>query len=359
MDDQRFMERAIRLALQPGFTSPNPRVGAVFVRDGAILGEAAHEGRGHPHAESAALASVHGARGATCYVTLEPCSHHGRTPPCAAALVEAGVVRVVAALEDPDRRVAGRGFDYLRSHGVVVEVGLLAREAGHMNAAYLHQRRTGRPLITLKLALTLDGRLAARDGSSVWISGDESRRVVHARRQEVDAVLVGAGTVMTDDPALTVRDVPAARQPARVIVDSTGRTDPTAAVFRARGEVIIATTNRAPHDRQTMWKEAGAEVLVLRAGQRGVDLRALVDELARRAWLEVMCEGGGELATALLREDLVDRLELYSGAVMVGRGGADIGELGVPSLAEAPRFRLVTHERLGDDLRAVYAKERE
>ena len=357
MDDERFMRRAIELSLGPGFTSPNPRVGAVLVRDGVVIGEAAHEGLGHPHAESVALASAGVATGATCYVTLEPCSHHGRTPPCAPALVEAGVTRVVAALEDPDPRVTGRGFDFLMTHGVEVEVGLLAQEARDMNVAYLHQRRTGRPLVTLKLALTLDGRLAAKDRSSMWITGKQARSIVHARRQEVDAVLVGAGTVAADDPSLTARAVPARRQPARVVVDSSGRTDPGAAVF-GPGEVVIATSDRCPHDRQVGWKEAGAEVIVLPTAGRGVDLRALIDELARRSWLEVMCEGGGELATALLRDDIVDRVEVFHGAVMVGSGGPEVGDIGIPSLDEGRRFRLVAHQRLGDDLRAVYERVR-
>jgi diaminohydroxyphosphoribosylaminopyrimidine deaminase/5-amino-6-(5-phosphoribosylamino)uracil reductase len=356
VDDERFMSRAIQLALEPAFTSPNPRVGAVIVRDGAVIGAAAHEGSGKPHAENAALAAAGDATGATCYVTLEPCAHHGRTPPCAPALVEAGVARVVAAIEDPDERVAGGGFEYLRSHGVRVDVGTLAIEAEDMNAGYLHQRRNGTPLVTVKLAFTLDGRLAAEDGSSVWITGDEARALVHRRRQEVDAVMVGAGTVIADDPSLSVREIPAQRQPARVIVDSSGRVDASASVFRAGAEVIVATTDASHHDRHVAWKEAGAEVLVLPSRDGGVDLRALMEELARRPWIEVMCEGGGELATSLLRDDLAGRMEIYYGAVLVGRGGPDIGSLGVGSLAEAPRFRMVTHERLGDDLRAVYAR---
>ena len=358
MDDERYMARAIELALAPAFTSPNPRVGAVLVNDGDVIAEAAHAGPGTPHAENAALSTVGDARGATCYVTLEPCAHHGRTPPCAPALVDAGITRVVAALEDPDDRVGGRGFAYLRDHGVDVSVGVLEQEASDMNVAYLHQRRTGRPLVTVKLALTIDGRLAAPDGSSVWITGDEARAVVHRRRHEVDAVMVGAGTVLADDPELTVRDVPARRQPARVVVDSSGRVDVNASVFRSGAEVVIATTESAGHDRHVAWKEAGAEVLVLpRAPRGGVDLVALTSEVARRGWLEIMCEGGGELATSLVRDGVADRLEIYHGAVAVGRGGPDIGDLGIASLSGAPRFRLVTHERLGNDLRAVYERE--
>lgn len=357
MGDERFMRRAIELARQPEFTSPNPRVGAVLVREGHVIGAAAHEGPGHPHAESAALAAADDARGATCYVTLEPCAHHGRTPPCAPALVDAGIVRVVAAIADPDPRVSGKGFGYLKKHGVELEVGVLAQEARDVNVAYLHQRRTGRPLITLKLALTLDGRLGARDGSSKWITGAEARAKVHARRQEVDAVMVGAATVAADDPLLTVRNVSARRQPARVVLDSSGRTDPGAALFASPGRVLMATTDASPHERQTAWKEAGAEVVVLPSTNDAVDLTALVAELAKRSWLEVMCEGGGELATSLLREDFVDRIELYQGAVVVGSGGPGVGDIGVESMENAPRFRLVAHERLGNDVRSVYEKE--
>ena len=357
MSDERHMRRAIELALAPGFTSPNPRVGCVLVRDDAVIGEGAYRGLGNAHAEAAALSDAGDARGATCYVTLEPCGFHGRTPPCADALVEAGVTKVVAAMEDPDVRVSGRGFAILREAGIEVVTGVLSREAAAMNPAYLHQRRTGRPLVTVKLALTLDGRLAASDGSSQWITGDAARAVVHRRRREVDAVMVGSGTVVADDPSLTVRDVPTERQPARVILDSSGRTEPSAGVFASGADVLIATTDAAPHDRQVAWKEAGAEVLVLPSKDGAVDLSALVQELARRDWLEVMCEGGGELATSLLRDDLADRLELFYGAVVVGTGGPDIGDIGISSLTDAPRFRLVTHERLGDDLRAVYERE--
>ena len=357
MDDERPMRRAIEIARGPAFTSPNPRVGAVLVRDGRILSEGAHEGAGTPHAEAVAIAGGGDVSGATCYVTLEPCSHHGRMPPCAPAIVEAGITRVVAAIEDPDPRVSGGGVAYLRDRGVEVVVGVLEREASDLNAPYLHHRRTGRPLVTLKLALTLDGRAAAADGSSRWITGAESRREVHRRRREVDAVMVGAGTVVTDDPSLTVRDVPATRQPARVVLDPSGRVDPSARVFSDEGEVIVLTTERSGHDRHVAWKEAGAEIVVLPEKDGRVDLGALVERFATTGWLEVMCEGGGELATALLRADLVDRLELYTGPVLAGSGGPDIGDLGIATLDAAPRFRLVSVDRFENDIRAMYVKE--
>src|SRR5918992_4105882 len=239
-DDELFMGRALELARSWPHTSPNPRVGAIVVRSGAVVAEGRHEGAGTPHAEMRALDGVDAA-GATLYVNLEPCDHHGRTPPCAPAIAAAGVARVVAAHEDPDPRVRGRGFAALARHGIEVTTGVLAAKAERTNAAYLHHARTGLPLISLKLASSLDGRLAARDGSARWITGPLTRARVHARRAEVDAVMVGAGTVLADDPQLTARgdavrspssalagpgaSSPGAigeRQPTRVVVDATG-----------------------------------------------------------------------------------------------------------------------------------------
>lgn len=355
-DNERYMRRALELAALPAFTSPNPRVGTVIVRDGAVIGEGFHEGASHPHAEAVALDGIDAA-GATLYVTLEPCNHHGRKPPCAPAIVGAGISRVVAALQDPDERVDGGGFDYLREHGIEVEVGPLADEARAVNAAFLHERTTGRPLVTVKLALTLDGRLAAPDGSSRWITGPLARERVHARRIEADAVMVGAGTVLADDPSLTARDVDAPRQPARVIVDSSGRVPPAAHVFAPGADVIVATTDDAPHERQVAWKEAGAEVLVLPRGDAGVDERSLVTALSDRGWLEIYCEGGAALATRFIATGVADRLELYYGAVITGRGGPDLGTIGITDLDSAPRFRLQAAEALGDDVLAVYVKK--
>ena len=330
----------------------------MVVADGRVVGEAAHEGSGTPHAEALALRQAGaGARGATVYVTLEPCVHEGRMPPCAPALIEAGVARVVAALEDPDERVRGRGFAYLRDHGVDVEVGLLAAEAEELNRTFLHHRRTGRPWVSLKLALTLDGRLAAPDRSSRWITGEEARRLVHRRRAEVDAIVVGAGTAVVDDPQLTARDVPAPRQPARVVVDGAGRVPPWARVFDT-GVVIVATTAECPSEAQVAWKDAGAEVVVLPSADRGVDLAALLDHLGERGCLEVLCEGGAELATSLLRADLVDRLELHTGPVIVGRGGPDIGDLGIANMGDATRWALVSADRMGQDVVTVYDRDR-
>ncbi|HEV3471829.1 MAG TPA: bifunctional diaminohydroxyphosphoribosylaminopyrimidine deaminase/5-amino-6-(5-phosphoribosylamino)uracil reductase RibD [Actinomycetota bacterium] len=353
--DGYFMRRALHIAARPLRTAPNPRVGAVVVRKGRILAEATHEGAGTPHAEASALSGIDAA-GATLYVTLEPCVHEGRTPPCVPVIVSSGVERVVIALEDPDERVSGRGIDALRAAAIEVTVGVLADEARALNRAYLHHRATGRPFVTLKLALSIDGRLGAPDRKARWITGPRTRELVHRRRAEVDAILVGAGSVLADDPQLTAREVGATIQPTRVLVDASGRIPPTAAAFGA-GEVLVATTDRAPHERQTEWKEAGAEALVLPATGSGVDLDALFDELGRRGFTEIYCEGGAELATSLLKDNLVDRLEIHHGPVLLGRGGPEIGDLGVTSMDDASRWKTTKVHQVGDDVVTVWEKD--
>jgi diaminohydroxyphosphoribosylaminopyrimidine deaminase / 5-amino-6-(5-phosphoribosylamino)uracil reductase len=348
-EDAKFMARALALAGSVERTSPNPKVGAVIVRDGAVLAAAAHEGAGTPHAEFAALEDID-ATGATLYVTLEPCSHHGKTGPCCEAVVAAGIRRVVAAMEDPDSRVRGRGFEFLRAHDVDVEVGVGGDDAMRLNAAYVRHRMTGRPLVTLKLALTLDGRMGARDGSARWITSPETRRRVHERRALCDAVVVGAGTVVADDPRLTARDVGADRQPLRVIVDASGRTAPGAAVFQPGAEVLVATTDASSHEVQTAWKEAGAEVVVLAHAVEGVDLGELLDTLGQKGVMDLYCEGGARLATSFLAAGRVDRIELHYAPKMVGDGGPAIGDLGIATMVDAVDWRVTGVVRSGPDV---------
>lgn len=351
MNDEIFMARALDLARSVPFTSPNPMVGCVIARDGRIIGEGAHRGSGTPHAEAIALEGVD-ASGATLYVTLEPCTHHGRTPPCAPVVASSGVTRVVVAQTDPDVRVSGRGIALLREAGIGVEVGLLGDEAAALNAAYLHHRRTGRACLTLKLATSLDGAMAAADGSSRWITSDATRQKVHERRSQADAVMVGVGTVLADDPALTARHLEGARNPLRIVADASGRTPPTARLFSEPGDVLIATTERCPHETQLVFKQAGAEVVVLppAPGGQGIDVDPLLELLGERGLLEVYCEGGPTLATSLLREGKVDRLEIHYGPLLVGGEGLRLGDLGVSTLASAQRWKPVASERCRDDL---------
>jgi diaminohydroxyphosphoribosylaminopyrimidine deaminase / 5-amino-6-(5-phosphoribosylamino)uracil reductase len=344
------MREAIALARSVPTASPNPRVGAIIVRDGKVLSRGAHRGAGTPHAEAVALAEQD-ARGATLYVTLEPCSFLGRTPPCARALIRAGIGRAVVAMEDPDDRVQGRGLAALRAAGVEVVVGVLEDAARRINAPFIHHRTTGRPLVVLKLALTLDGHLAAPDGSSRWITSAKTRVLVHEERARSDAILVGAGTVLMDDPSLTVRHGNFDRQPAIVVVDARGRVSPSAAIFRTAraAPVIIASTDASDHEVRTSWKEAGAEVLILDGSDEGVDLLSLLGTLGQRDFLQVYCEGGASLATSLLRHGLVDRLELHYGPKMTG-GGSSIGDLGVHSMEEAVGWAVTGRRQIEDDL---------
>lgn len=356
-EDERLMRRALQLASEPPFTSPNPRVGAVIARNGSIVSEGVHQGAGTAHAEAVALDGVDAA-GATLYVNLEPCVHQGRMPPCAPLVIAAGVGRVVVAVEDPDPRVAGKGMADLNAAGLEVVVGVCADEARRLNRSYLHQRLTGKPLMTLKLALSLDGKIAAADGSSRWITGETARHRVHERRVEVDALLVGAGTVATDDPSLTARDVEARRQPVRVVCDAIGKVPATSKIF-AGGDVIVMTTAECDQAMRSAWKDAGAEVVdVPQAVGGGVDLTVVIENLAGRGWLEVLCEGGGEIATSLLRLDLVDRLDLNYGPLLIGGTGVGLGDLGIESMDEASRWHLVEVQRVGDDVVSTLERDR-
>jgi diaminohydroxyphosphoribosylaminopyrimidine deaminase/5-amino-6-(5-phosphoribosylamino)uracil reductase len=367
---EAWMERAVALAEGGrGRVSPNPMVGAVLARDGRVVGEGFHRAAGRAHAEAEALAAAGaGAAGATCYVTLEPCAHHGRTPPCADALVAAGVARVVAAVQDPDPRVDGAGLARLRAAGVAVELGVGAEAAATQNAAYLTHRRLGRPRVTLKAAASLDGKVAAPDGSSQWITGPAARADAHRLRAEADAVMVGAGTALADDPRLTVR-LPgwAGRQPLRVLVDAAGRVGPGGHLFDTEAETLVATTPAAPATAVDAWKAAGAEVLICAeqtvmvggalaappVGQ-GVDLEELARALGERGVLELMVEGGPRLQASLWAAELADRLVWYLAPLAIG-GQAAPGLLGdgAATLAGARRLRLASVDRLGDDLRLI------
>jgi len=363
-DDERFMARALELARHGlGLASPNPMVGAVVVADGRVVGEGWHRGPGTEHAEVVALTAA-GARaaGATLYVTLEPCSHHGRTPPCAPRVVDAGITRVVAATGDPNPSVDGRGFGLLRAAGVAVAVGVLEASAGQLIEGFATAVTRGTPFVTLKMASSLDGKVAAVDGSSRWITGEEARRDVHRLRAEHDAVLVGAGTALADDPALTVRlDGYAGRLPLRVVLDTSGRVAATGALFDGSAPTLVATTARSPAWAREAWAAAGARVLVVADdGAGGADLTVLLKHLAGGhddlpPIRSILIEGGPTLAWSAVREGIVDRFVFYLAPKLVGGRDAP-GSLsgdGIATIADAVPLEIGSVEMVGGDVRIV------
>ncbi len=352
-DDCRYMARALQLAQRGLYsTDPNPRVGCVIVRDGAIVGEGWHERAGEAHAEVIALAAAGDrARGATAYVTLEPCCHHGRTPPCTDALLEAGIGRVVAAMPDPNPQVAGQGLALLQRAGVVVHCGLLAAEARALNPGFVQRMTHDRPWVRLKLAMSLDGRTALASGESQWLTGADARQDVQRLRARSSAILTGSGTVLTDDPSLNVRLSDAPRQPLRAILDSTLRLSPMAQILRLPGQALIFTAVADP-DRHAPLQATGAELVVAPRAAGGLDLPAVMAELARRECNEIQVECGPTLAGALLQAGLVDELILYLAPLLLGdkaRGLFALPEL--QRMSDRAEWTIVETRAVGRDWR--------
>ena len=349
--DEHFMAHALRLAARGLFTAtPNPRVGCVIVRDGAIVGEGFHERAGEPHAEIHALhAAAERTAGATVYLTLEPCCHHGRTPPCVDALVAAKVGRVVAAMQDPNPKVAGDGFARLRAAGVDVEAGLLEDEARELNIGFVARMTRGRPWVRAKLAASLDGRTALINGESQWITGAQARADGHAWRARACAILTGVGTVLQDDPQLSVRAVDTPRQPLRVIVDRHGQTPASARVL-ADANALMVTAG----ERNAAWP-ATLEVLALPDANGRVDLAAMMHALAGRGINELHVEAGAKLSGALLDAGLIDELLLYMAPALIGDPARGMFERAAPLRALGARTVLAWHsvERIGGDLRVI------
>ncbi|MGE0876676.1 MAG: bifunctional diaminohydroxyphosphoribosylaminopyrimidine deaminase/5-amino-6-(5-phosphoribosylamino)uracil reductase RibD [Burkholderiales bacterium] len=342
-----MMRRALDLAAKGLYTTtPNPRVGCVLTQGEEVVGEGWHESAGSPHAEVEALAAAGArAKGATAYVSLEPCAHHGRTPPCADALVAAGVARVVAAMRDPDPQAAGGG-GRIAAAGIVFEHGLLEDEARELNIGFVSRVTRGRPWVRMKIAATLDGRTALANGVSQWITGPEARRDGHLWRARACAVLTGGGTVAADDPRLTVRDVATPRQPLRVIVDSRLETPANAKVLEGGNALIFcATAGTGP---------AGIETVCLPNAQGKVDLAKMLEELARRGINELHVEGGFRLNGSLLREGCVDELLVYLNPSLLGDSAQGMANLGqVTQLDARVRLKFCSVDRVGEDLRIV------
>jgi len=350
--DAAWMARALQLA-ERGLhtTSPNPRVGCVLVKDGKNFGEGWHVRAGEPHAEIHALrAAGEAVRGATAYVTLEPCSHHGRTPPCADALIAAEVARVVVALQDPNPLVAGRGIAKLKAAGIAVECGLMEAAARELNIGFVTRMTRGTPWVRSKIAASLDGRTALANGVSKWITGEAARQDVQQWRARSCAVLTGVGTVLADDPQLNVRDSGATRQPVRVVLDTELRISAKAKIVQG-GNVLIytASTDAA---KQNALRERGADVIVMQIVEGGLPLPAVLSDLAKRGINEVLVEAGKTLNGALLKAGLVDELVLYLAPQLLGdaaRGLADMGELTQLEQRVALAWQDVRH--VGNDIR--------
>ena len=352
--DHESMARALRLAQLGLLTStPNPRVGCVIVKDGAVVGEGWHRRAGEAHAEVHALKAAGDlARGATAYVTLEPCSHHGRTPPCADALIAAGVSRVVAAMQDPNPQVAGRGLNRLRDAGIVIDCGLLENDARELNIGFVSRMTRGRPWLRAKLAASLDGKTALENGQSQWITGPDARQDGHRWRARACAILSGMGTVRDDDPRLDVREIDTERQPLKVIVDSRLELSSEARLFQS-GKVLVAYAQKSA-DRSAALRARGAELLYLPDAQGKVDLSALMRELATRGINEVHVEAGSRLNGALLATGLIDEFLIYLAPSLIGhraRGLLDLPAL--ESLDGKTQLAIRDLARVGNDIRIL------
>ena len=333
---------------------PNPAVGCVIARDGTIVGRGWTQPGGRPHAEVVALGQAGAAaRGATAYVTLEPCAHHGQTPPCAQALIDAGVARVVVATTDSDARVSGRGLEMLRAAGIDVTTGVREAEARADHAGFLSRVERGRPLVTLKLATSFDGRIATGSGESQWITGPRARRMVHALRSRNDAVLVGAGTARGDNPSLTVRDLGIAHQPVRIVVSRRLDipTDGPLAQTAQTVPVMLCHGTDADPARIADWQARGARTLPCAARNGQIDLGDAMRQLGAQGLTRIFCEGGSALAASLIEGDLADRLIGFTAGLAIGAEGLPgIGAMGLARLQDAPRFTLLHTMQIGPDL---------
>jgi diaminohydroxyphosphoribosylaminopyrimidine deaminase / 5-amino-6-(5-phosphoribosylamino)uracil reductase len=359
--DVTHMAHALRIAARGlGNTWPNPAVGCVLVRDDRIIGRGWTQPGGRPHAERMALEQAGVvAKGATAYVTLEPCAHHGQTSPCADALISAGVARVVTAMTDPDPRVAGRGHAMVRAAGIAVTENLLSAEAAQLNAGFLKRVVRGLPYVTLKLATSLDGRIATASGQSRWITGPEARREVHRMRLTHDAVMVGAGTARIDDPDLSVRDLGTTRQPVRIVLDSRLSLAPSSRLGQtaATTPVWMVHTTAADDTARAGWTATGAHLICVPTSVDGrIDATAALHALADRGLTRILCEGGGTLAAALLGASLVDTCAVFSAGLALGSDAQPaIGPFGLRSLSDAPRWTLQGTRRLGVDIMSVWS----
>jgi len=361
--DFDYMARALQLARRGLYsTDPNPRVGCVITDEQGVIGEGWHVRAGEGHAEVNALrAATRDVRGATVYVTLEPCSHHGRTPPCSQALLDAGVARVVVAMTDPNPLVSGQGIALLQQGGVQVDTGLLTEQAEALNPGYLKRMRDGRPWVRCKLAMSLDGRTAMASGESKWITGSAARADVHRMRARSSVIMTGSGTVLSDNPSMTARCDEAEQRsepPLRVVVDSQLQSSPQAAIFRQPGETRVYTLADCSPKRKSALQDAGAEIVMLPAKESRVDLQALMQDLAELQVNEVMVEAGAGLAGALLQAGLIDEMVIYVAPKLMGDSARGLLHLpGLESMAQTVALQIDDVRKVGTDWRFTVRPE--
>ncbi len=351
------MRIALRLAAKGrGRTSPNPMVGAVIVMDGKIVGRGYHKRAGEAHAEINAIVDA-GKRacGGTLYINLEPCNHHGRTPPCTEAILTARIRRVVVGMRDPNPDVKGGGVEFLQAHGVEVRWGVLEDEARRLNEAFIKYVRHKRPFVIMKAAASMDGKIATRTGDAKWITGEKARSLVHRLRNEVDAILVGVGTVLNDDPLLTTRlKRGAGRDPVRVVLDSQLRVPLRAKIFNLDSPVptIVATSHCAPKSKQNQLRKKGIKVITVSSNEDGLDLPELLSKLGKRDILSVLVEGGGTVFGSFLQSRLIDKFYLFYAPIIIGGAGAIgmVGGKGTNRMADTLRLRDIRARKIGEDL---------
>lgn len=360
ISDERFMRQAMELSAKARITAPpNPWVGCVIVKNGEIIGQGYTLPPGEAHAEINALKQAgEQAKDSTLYATLEPCSHFGRTPPCVNAIIKAGVKRVVIGIEDPDTHVRGKGIEILKNAGLQVEVGISAEQIRAFLAPYLYHRQTGLPYCMLKAAVSMDGRMAASDGTSKWITSSEARADVYRLRAESQAIMIGAGTASKDHPKLTIRDVEEfpLNSPLRVVLDGKGQLGIDSPLFDlSLAPTLIATTVACPQEVLKRWASSGAEIIIVpQKGRGNVDIHAVLENLGKRGILQVMVEGGSALMSACIQEKHLQKLCLYTGNCLLGSEGLPFFKLKVDSIQEAPRFRLIGSKIFETDFRMDY-----
>lgn len=361
MSDQRYMALALSLGARGlGRTWPNPAVGCVIVNQDRIVGRGWTQPGGRPHAETQALGQAGPkAKGATAFVTLEPCSHTGKTPPCATALIHAEVARVVVATTDPDPRVSGQGIEMLRAAGIEVTTGVMEPEAIVSHAGFLTRILLDRPWVTLKLATSFDGRIATSTGESQWITGPQSRRMVHAMRASHDAVMIGSGTALADDPSLTVRDMGNVNQPVRVVLSRTAQLDPDGQLMGTARTVPVWLVHGASAPRVALADALHQGVNLLEASETGggLDLTSVLSQLGQAGLTRIFCEGGGQLAASLLKAGLVDELVGFTAGMILGADGtAAVAPMGLGALNDAPRFDLHRSHQVGADVLQIWRR---